>query len=120
MKDEKIYELMKYLPQEMVERVKKRGTKASQSPQVQAVADSKAPVSAESGTTASADSGKELSQEEALRFMREDTPKLLASLRMLVLPDARRLKIKIEVALAEVDHEQAVETPETEADGQKR
>ena len=45
---------MKYLPQEMVERVKKRGTKASQSP-----------------------------QEEALRFMREDTPKLLASLREL-------------------------------------
>ena len=75
--------LMKYLPQEMVERVKKRGTKTSQSPQVQAVAGSKAPVSADSGTTAYADSGKEWAQEEALRFMREDTPKLLASLREL-------------------------------------
>ncbi|MBR0092141.1 MAG: response regulator [Lachnospiraceae bacterium] len=68
--------LMKYLPQEKVERIKKNSAEINQGPQAQPVANSKTP--------ASADSGKEMSREEALHFMREETPKLLASLETLL------------------------------------
>ncbi|MBR0173539.1 MAG: response regulator [Lachnospiraceae bacterium] len=68
--------LMKYLPQEKVERLKKAGTEIDRDMQARSAADRDMP--------ASGDRGQTMSREEALRFIREETPKLLSSLQSLV------------------------------------